>query len=164
MEKNYLNRFHYTKSSNLRNFQFKLLRSRIPTNKFLHTIRVKDNNLCTFCKKDIETLIHSFWTCVIVQNLWKCLERWLQSRHLLPGSNGINKLDAVALNSKPENISLGFCRLAARYYIVNIKLQEKDPNISDFLKQLKHFELVERETLPQKEFYNKWKHLQMYSQ
>ena len=125
LEKNYLNSFHYTKSSNLRNFQFKLLHRKIPTNKFLYTIKVINNNLCTFCKKDIETLTHIFWTCEIAQNVWKSLERWLQSRHLLPGLNGIDKLDAVGLNSKPENIYLGFWKLAARCYIFKIKLQEK---------------------------------------
>ena len=96
----------------------------------------------------------------IVQDFWKSLERWLPSRPLLPGINGIDKLDAVRLNSKPENISLGFCKLAARYYIFKIKLKEKNLNTSTFLMQLKHYELVERETLPQKEFYSKWKPLQ----
>ena len=48
-------------------------------------------------------------------SLWK--GKWLQSRHLLPGTNGIDKLDAVGLSSKPEDISLGFCQRAARYYL-----------------------------------------------
>ena len=78
----------------------------------------------------------------------------------LPGTNGIDKLDAVGLNSKPENISLGFCKLAVRYKIFKSNFKGKNRNIRDFLKQLKHFELVERETLPQKEFYSKWKPLQ----
>merc|ERR1711973_448677 len=99
------------KSSKLKNFQFKLLHRRIPTNKFLYTIKVKDNNLCTFCKKDIETLIHMFWTCEIIQTFWRSLEKLLQSNHPLPRTKSIDKVDAVGLNSKPENISIGFCKL-----------------------------------------------------
>ena len=66
-EKIYLKSFLYTKSYKLSYFQFKLLHRRIPTNKFLYTIKIKDNNLCTFFKTDIETIVHIFWTCEIVQ-------------------------------------------------------------------------------------------------
>ena len=69
-----------------------------------------------------------FLTCEIVQTFWRSLETWLQSNHLLPRAKGIDKVDAVGLNSKPENISIGFCKLAARYYISNNKLQEKKSN------------------------------------
>ena len=50
-EKIYLKSFLYTKSSKLRNFQFKLLHRRIPTNKCLYTIKVKDNNLALSAKQ-----------------------------------------------------------------------------------------------------------------
>ena len=63
----------------------------------------------------------------------------------------------VGLNSKPENISIGFCKLAARYYTFNSKLKEKNPIISEFLKEMKRYELIERQFIPEKEFYNKWK-------
>ena len=162
-EKIYLKSFLYTKGSKLRNFQFKLLHRRIPTNKFLYTIKVKDNSLCTFWKTDIETLIHIFWSCEIVQTFWRSLEKWFQSNLLLPRTKGIDKVDAVGLSSKSENISIGFCKLAARYYIFKNKLQEKIPSISEFLKFMKH-EIIGREFRPENEFYSKWKSLQTHSQ
>ena len=39
-----------TKSTKLREFQFKLLHRRIPTNTFLTKIRIKENPQCSFCK------------------------------------------------------------------------------------------------------------------
>ena len=55
-------------------------------------------------------------------------------------------------------------KLAARYYILKSKLQEKIPSISGFLKVMKHYEIIEREFLPENEFYSKWKPLQTHSQ
>ena len=40
-----------TKSTKLREFQFKLLHRRMPTNAFLTKIRIKENSNCFFCKK-----------------------------------------------------------------------------------------------------------------
>ena len=41
-------------------FQFKLLHRRLATNSFLTKINLKDNEQCTFCQNDKETLIHLF--------------------------------------------------------------------------------------------------------
>ena len=112
----------------------------------------------------LETLIHILWTCETVQTFWRSLEKWFQSNLLLPRTKGIDKVDAVGLSSKSENISIGFCKLAARYYIFKSKLQEKIPSISEFLKVMKHYEIIEREFLPENEFYSKWKPLQTHSQ
>ena len=91
------------------------------------------------------------------------LENWFQSNLLLPSTKVIDKVDAVGLSSKSENISIGFCKLAARYYIFKSKLQEKIPSTSEFLKVMKH-EIIERDFLPENEFYSKWKPLQTHSQ
>ena len=55
--------FLCTKISKLIVFQFKLLHRRLVTNSFLTKINLKDNEQCTFCQNDMETLIHLFWTC-----------------------------------------------------------------------------------------------------
>ena len=52
-----------TKSTKLREFQFKLLHRKIPTNTFLTKIRIKENPQCSFCKEEPEILVHLFWTC-----------------------------------------------------------------------------------------------------
>ena len=54
-----------TKSTKLIIFQFKFLHRRLPTNSFLHKIAVKENDLCTFCKEETDTLLHLFWQCKV---------------------------------------------------------------------------------------------------
>ena len=111
----YSKSFNCSKSTKLRNFQFKLLHRRVATNTFLEKVGIKENNLYTFCQKDIETLIHLFWTCEKTQIFWTALEVWLHTVNVLSKMKGIYKLDAIRLKSNYESCLLGFCKLAARY-------------------------------------------------
>ena len=121
----YSKSFNCSKSTELRNFQFKLLHRRVATNTFLEKIGIKENHLCTFCQKDIETLIHLFWTCEKTQIFWTALEVWLHTVNVLSKRKGIYKLDAIGLKSNYESYLLGFCKLAARYYIYACRLKRK---------------------------------------
>ena len=62
-EKIHCESFAYSKSTKLRNFQFKFLHKIIPTNTFLYKIGIKDAGICSFCRKDSEIQLHLFWTC-----------------------------------------------------------------------------------------------------
>jgi hypothetical protein len=61
------------KNSYLQNFQFKLLHRIIPTNSFLHKIKLKNTNLCTFCKIHDEAIEHLFFDCPVTQMFLKSL-------------------------------------------------------------------------------------------
>ena len=49
-------------------FQYKLLNRFLATNKYLKTINIKDEDSCTFCKNQPETIAHMFWYCPRVQS------------------------------------------------------------------------------------------------
>ena len=66
------------KYSYLQNFQFKLLHRIIPTNSFLHKIKLKNTNLCTFCKIHDETIEHLFFDCPVTQSFLKSLSKQLK--------------------------------------------------------------------------------------
>ena len=53
--------------SKTRNFQFKTLHRIIATNDFLYKVDIVDNNLCTFCDLEIETLEHLFYHCILLR-------------------------------------------------------------------------------------------------
>ena len=57
-----------TKSTKIITFQFKFLHRRLPTNSFLYKIAVKDNDLCSFCKEETDTLFHLFWECKVTSH------------------------------------------------------------------------------------------------
>ena len=58
----------YTK---LRSFQFKVIHNILYTNEKLYKIGYSDTPICTFCKKETETLLHLFVDCEIIMPLWK---------------------------------------------------------------------------------------------
>ena len=55
-----------------------LLHRIIPTNSFLHKIKLKNTNLCTFCKIHDETIEHLFFDCPVTQIFVKTIKTILQ--------------------------------------------------------------------------------------
>ena len=75
------------RNSYLQNFQFKLLHRIIPTNSFLHKIKLKNTNLCTFCKIHDETIEHLFFDCPVTQIFLKSLSKQLKQYYKSSPSN-----------------------------------------------------------------------------
>ena len=152
----YLRSFENSKSTTLRNFQFKFLHRIIPTNTLLMKYGIKDSDRCSFCKKERETLIHLFWECKVVQTFWTSFKYRLQSINVLKGTQAIDELDALGLKSDSKPCTYSFCNLVARYYIYKCKLKDNSPNIVDFLQQLKWYNSIEKEILSTTEMEKKW--------
>lgn len=72
--------FRSTSDVRLRWLQYRITHRILATNKFLHNIGLKDSPLCTFCKKENETLLHLFITCEHVHSLWSKLEEWIYNK------------------------------------------------------------------------------------
>jgi hypothetical protein len=49
---------------------------RLTTNTFLYKIKIKQDPLCSFCKKENENMIHLLWECENVQILLEALDNW----------------------------------------------------------------------------------------
>ena len=61
--------FRLTKNTKLQWFQFRINHKILSTNSFLQKIKLKDTNICTFCRSETETIEHILWDCEIVQAL-----------------------------------------------------------------------------------------------
>ena len=100
---------------------------------------IKDNDLCTFCKEETDTLLHLFWQCKVTSNFWETFFQWLQSSSLIQKGNHLAM--ATALGLKPDNsntkLQINFSCLMSRYYIWKCKLRDEIPNLSQFLRLLK---------------------------
>ena len=57
-------------------FQFKILNSILFTNSKLFKIGYRTDNLCSFCKRESETIRHFFWDCPYSNSFWKCIESY----------------------------------------------------------------------------------------
>ena len=69
--------FKCTKSTKLRDFQFRLLHNIVITNCQLFKWKKRDDDLCTFCKKDNESIIHLLLRCEVSKAIWTYVEHKL---------------------------------------------------------------------------------------
>ena len=120
-------------------FQFKLLHRRLATNSFLTKIDLKDNEQCTFCQKDMETLIHLFWTCRVSTLFWHDFKQWAVNRGEL--SNTVNITAYLVLGLKlNKNRRLPVYFLIARLFLWICKARNTFPKIENFSFFLSHYD------------------------
>jgi hypothetical protein len=95
--------FKISNDSGLQWFQYRINHRIIATNSLLLKMKLKDNELCSFCKNEIESLEHMFWFCPIINNLiFSNFEKYGNFRSLLNCCNFI--LGLKESNSTPINM------------------------------------------------------------
>ena len=125
--------FCSTKDTKLIIFQFKLLHRRLATNDFLNKIGIKDNDICTFCRTEKETLFHLFWSCSQTSCFWRGFMKWLAESQIKLKSDIFTPDIIIGLRSDTlSNTNQYFYFLAARYYIWSCKTKEILPKIERF--------------------------------
>ena len=133
--------FLCTKITKIIVFQFKLLHRRLATNSLLTKINLEDNEQCTFCQNDKETLIYLFWTCEISTLFWQGFKQWAINRGEL--SNNTNLSPYLVLGLKPnKNKSINFYFLIARYFISICKMRSLSPKIENVSLFLSHHDIT----------------------
>ena len=68
--------------SRSREFQYKILHRYLATNKFLHKIGLVPSSLCTFCKKESESIEHLLLKCEYSDSFWRELINWLNTMEI----------------------------------------------------------------------------------
>ena len=89
--------FQCTKSTKLKEFQFKFLHRQLPTNKLLQQIGLKDNEKCTFCQEVVEALPHLFWYRDEITLFWNCVTVFFQKVNLLSQTDRLDSKIALGL-------------------------------------------------------------------
>ena len=74
------NIYLFTNVVKLRNFQYRLLLDKIFCNKILTQWGIIKDPLCSFCKKEEETIQHTLFDCKQVQNIWEEVKLWCESK------------------------------------------------------------------------------------
>ena len=88
-----------------RSFQYKILNNFLHLNKKLFTFRKLTSPLCTFCKLSNETVLHLFYECHIVQNLWSKLDLFFEN-------------DFALFDLTPQAAFLGFLNVDSKLFLI----------------------------------------------
>ena len=131
--------FECTKISKLLVFQFKRFHRRLATNNFLKKINFIDNDPCSFCQREDESLIHLFWTCTVTSRFWEAFKEWLIRDKVFPM---LDLSPTLVVGLKPQlmqNKNHYFLFLVARYYIWTCRTRSHCPKIEGFHPFLSHY-------------------------
>ena len=130
------------KASILIVFQFKLHHRRLATNDYLHKIGLKNDDICTFCNNDNESLAHLFWHCRKSYSFWGRFQVLLTRNQVTTKETKYSI--ALVLGLKIDvfsHLQHYFYFLVARYLIWKCicKMNEIIPSINNFPIFLHHF-------------------------
>lgn len=123
------------KDTYLANFQYKLLHRIIPTNSFLFKIKIKDTNLCTFCKIQEETIEHLFYECPLVHIFWVAFTQHINRFYV----NFVLNKKCIFLGCQDESLFLNFLLVVTKSYIYKSKFKSQVPNIIGIKNVLKKY-------------------------
>ena len=135
-------------------FQYKLIMRILTTNVFLSIIRVQEDNKCSFCQNQPETLKHLFLICPLVDSFWNEVSQYMSRNSLGDLSNiikifGHNEMEIVT-----------HCVTVAKFVIYEARRKKELPNFNHFKAWLRR-DLVTEEHIARKngkmeKFKEKW--------
>jgi len=135
--------FKCTFDVKLRWFQYRLLNRILTTNVFMLTIGQRNDNLCTFCNKESETLRHLFSQCERIKPIWVQLQTLISDKvgiHVNLNENHILfGLDPEKSNHAPNTILL-----LAKFYIYKKRCQNSKPSFLQLKKEMENYHNLER--------------------
>lgn len=129
-----------TRSNKLIIYLFKLLHRRLPTNSLLYKLAIKDNDRCSFCEKESETLSHYIsWDCKLTTFFWNSLFSWLQTCSLTEKDLDMASVLCLKRDSSSKKLQINFCCFnLSRHYIWVCKTKCEIPNLTSILRLLKN--------------------------
>ena len=116
----------------LRDFQYRLLLNKVPTNVDLTIWKMLDNEDCTFCRTSPETIMHLFYECIFVKRLWKFFCRLCDVRPEM-----ITKDQILCNNFIQHGNVINEIGLIIKQLVYRCRCLNKNPNISMTKQEIK---------------------------
>ena len=150
-----------TLSTKLQAFQYRLINFALVTNIQLHKWNILPSDLCTFCKKDQETIIHLFTKCEHVKKkIWYPLSRWLYNFCLiqLDVNQEFELLFNAYKDSFPQIVNLII--LIAKHYVYVKRCLLAPLSFTELIANIAHHrtieEVISKRTNTHSKFKAKW--------
>ena len=149
-----------TISTKLRDFQYRLLHKKIPTNKELYRWNIKNSPNCEKCNEP-DSITHTLYNCVYVQQLWQ--EFCFFIVNMFAGEVFVVNFTEVLLNRihKKATHIVNLYGLILKQLIYRRKCLKLDIKFQDFIKEIRLIHTIElniaRQSGKVHKHYIKWK-------
>ena len=109
--------------------QYRIIKRILGTNHYLKKTKISDSNVCRICHGEIETLVHLFWDCDMVSELWLNIKHWIESKINI--SLQWNRMICIIGYSQCDAnfYPLNFILMIVRHYIFKCALKNRELNI-----------------------------------
>ena len=136
------NIYKVTNVAKYRSFQYRLLQRGLITNIQLNKWGLCNSRMCTMCGEVDETLVHLFWDCSIVQELWGKVKNFLKEEY------GITELNMTPKNIIINNISsrkiANFICLITKQFIYRQRCLKLGVNFTTLKIHIRQIESIEK--------------------
>lgn len=117
---------------------FKILNKIYPSNYFLHNRFNWENNSCSFCQTDIETVDHMFFHCTLLQDFWTAFQGWIQSKNIsIDPLNVTSIMIGIFLKDKNLEFLVNILIVLAKHYIHKCKYLKVRPHFVGWFNDLR---------------------------
>ena len=132
--------YRVTNVPRLRSFQYRLMQCGITTNVQLEKWELFPTNLCYYCKKEKETLVHLFCECTEIRPIWYEIFMWLQGQYSVQQLNTSN--EAIIFNQICNKGSVAnFVCLLFKQYVYKQKCLKKVTHFTAFKEYVNHIQM-----------------------
>ena len=132
-EDNFIKIMSVTNSTRYRMIHYKLINRVLATNKFLKVINVKEDDRCTFCQNEPETIVHVFWYCARVQAFVNSIREVIFRKYQITAD--INPKSWFFTTDL--DVAASCIILLAKIVIYEARLNETSPDINHLKNKLK---------------------------
>ena len=141
-------RIYYTTiDTKLRNFQFKLIHNIFPDNRILYKMGLVNNELCTFCNAERDSITHYLWSCPTAKQYWNAVKAWIDIVFTLNVDLSLKTVlfgSKFVTEDKKDNL-INLILLIAKQYLHYCKWTKNIPSILILKEKVKQREKIEKD-------------------
>lgn len=124
--------------------QYIILHKILPVKHYLKKIQLIENETCTFCESECETILHVFFMCTKVLHIWNDLSLHIYSTTSKRVGFNVKNILFGETPLMNENLVINFIILYAKQYIFRCLKGSKTPNLYGLIGHLKMYYHVEK--------------------
>ena len=141
-QQSFKNLYKVTNIMKLRNFQFRLLHNIIFCNNVLYHWKLKDTQMCDFCKNEKQDIVHLMFSCSKIKPIWDRLAIDFKENHNIPVEINCQNVIYNLTHPKAGHV-VNFCTLVAKFTIFRCKCEGSIPTIGKIVRDIEELYKIE---------------------
>ena len=133
-----------TNSTKLRSLQFNILHHMLVLNEYVFQRRRRNTNLCSFCDVHVETMVHFFWECQLVQPYWEEIKNRFSDMCFVNGNELRFSATDILFNQVHESQIANLIILPAKYNLYRTRCMQQLPSWVSLIMEVCNFKSIEK--------------------